>query len=41
VFLLAETTGVLRATGGEDLLPPIMAILIALLVLLKQLRGTP
>lgn len=41
VFLLAETTGVLRATGGEDLLPPIMAILIALLILLKQLRGTP
>lgn len=38
-LVLAQTTGVLQAAGGIDLLAPIMAILIAIIIVLKQLRG--
>ena len=38
VVILAETTGVLLAAGG-DLLPPGMLVVISIVVLLKHLRG--
>jgi phage shock protein C len=38
VVILAETTGVLLAAGG-DLLPPGMLVVISIVLLLKQLRG--
>ena len=41
VVVLAETTGVLRLSGGGDLLAPIMLALIGFTLLLKALRNAP
>lgn len=38
---LADKTGVLQASGGGDLLPPVMLLLIGLVILFKHLRGIP
>ncbi|MDW8300526.1 MAG: PspC domain-containing protein [Anaerolineae bacterium] len=41
IVVLAETSGVLRLSGGGDLLAPFMVTLIGLTLLLKALRNTP
>ncbi len=39
IIVLADQTGVLKASGGGDLLAPGMLLLIGLMILLKHLRG--
>ncbi len=41
VVVLAETSGVLRLSGGGDLLAPLMLALIGLTLLVKALRNAP
>lgn len=41
VVVLAETSGVLRLSGGGDLLAPLMLALIGLTLLVKALRNVP
>jgi phage shock protein PspC (stress-responsive transcriptional regulator) len=41
VVVLAETSGVLRLSGGGDLLAPLMVALIGVILLIKALRNAP
>ncbi|PJF35496.1 MAG: hypothetical protein CUN49_10295 [Candidatus Thermofonsia Clade 1 bacterium] len=41
IVTLAETSGVLRLSGGGDLLAPLMLALIGLVLLIKALRNAP
>lgn len=39
ILILAQSIGVLRSTGGDDLIAPFMLLIIGLVLLVKQVRG--